>query len=157
MTTLRSLWWFFMVDDDSASCSGQRHRVGTRGHRRRCLRRGNAGLVGVATTRVGRQRRCQVRSEEEERGLASMIAHGRGWIRTASARGGGASVEKRAARSTSVGGAVTQCLARMGNRVCLPWALAIWLVGRGPLKPGGLHCSKGPIQFPQLKILFQLF
>jgi hypothetical protein len=23
------------------------------------------------------------------------------------------------------------------------WALAVWPVGRGPLKPGDLHCSNG--------------
>jgi hypothetical protein len=98
-----------------------------------------------------------VPSEEEKGGLASMIVHGRRWIRTASAPGGGASVGKRATRSTSVGGTATQCLAGTGDRAHLPWALAIWPVGRGPLKPGGLHWSNGSAQFPRLKILFQLF
>jgi hypothetical protein len=42
----------------------------------------------------------------------------------------------------------TECLAGMGDRARLPWALAIWPVGCGPLKPGGLHYSNGPTQFP---------
>jgi hypothetical protein len=66
----------------------------------------------------------------------------------ASARGGGTSVRKRAAQSASVGGTTTECLAGMGDRARLPWALAIWPVGCGPLKPGGLHYSNGPTQFP---------
>jgi hypothetical protein len=74
-----------------------------------------------------------MRNEEEKRGLALMIAHGRLWIRTASARGGGASIGKRAVWSTSVGGTATQCLAGTGDRARLPWALVIWPVGRGPL------------------------
>jgi hypothetical protein len=44
-----------------------------------------------------------VRSEEEKRGLASMKAHGQRWIRMANAR------------SVSVGGTATQCLARTGD------------------------------------------
>jgi hypothetical protein len=33
----------------------------------RCLRQGNAGLIGVATVHVGRQRQCRARSEEGEK------------------------------------------------------------------------------------------
>jgi hypothetical protein len=45
----------------------------------------------------------------------------------------------------------------LGTGCAYEWALAILSVAHGPLKPGGVHCSNGPAQFPRLNILFQLF
>jgi hypothetical protein len=43
-------------------------------------------------------------------------------------------------RSETVG-TTAVCLgqAGMGDQACLPWAMAIWPVGHGPLKLGGLY------------------
>jgi hypothetical protein len=53
--------------------------------------------------------------------------------------GAGGETVRDHGRGGGLWAAVTQYLAGIGDRARLPWVLAIWPVGRGPLKLGGLH------------------
>jgi hypothetical protein len=134
-----------------ASSSTSGHCMGRRSRRRRGSS-GDAcrGGSSAAATASGAEERVRVRErgKEEESDSASLMGHSGGGIRVTGqleAVGGARERGKPRRRETrSSGGlwaaaAATQCLAGMGDRARLPWALAIWPVGRGPLKLGDLY------------------